>query len=100
MGPRSLSLRLALIAAAGSAAALLIAGILFVSLFQQAVERSFDARLDTLMKALIGATISAEGVNADAAVAIGEPNFVLPQSGWYWQVRDAGTAEIIATSPS
>jgi signal transduction histidine kinase len=99
-GPRSLAFRLTLVAAAGSAVALLIAGILFTSLFQRAVERNFDERLDALLRALVGTGLSAEGVVVEAAGALGEPRFALPQSGWYWQIRDAATGEVVAASPS
>lgn len=100
MRNRSLSVRLALLAAAGSAVALLLAGIIFISLFRQAVERNFDARLESLLDALLGAAVTAEGVQPAAADALGEPRFALPQSGWYWQIREAETGEVAAASPS
>jgi len=96
----SLSLRLALLAAAGSAVALLVAGIIFISLFREAVERNFDARLEALLDALLGAAVTEEGVEPAAADALGEPRFALPQSGWYWQIRDAATGEVVAASRS
>jgi signal transduction histidine kinase len=100
MRSSSLSVRLALLAAAGSAVALLMAGIIFVSLFREAVERNFDARLEALLDALLGAAVTAQGVEPAAADALGEPRFALPQSGWYWRIRDAGTGEVVAASPS
>jgi signal transduction histidine kinase len=100
MRNRSLSVRLALLAAAGSAVALLVAGIIFLSLFREAVERNFDARLEALLDALLGAAVTAEGVRPAAADAMGEPRFALPQSGWYWQIREADTGQVVAASPS
>ena len=52
----SLSLRVALIAAGGSALALVVAGGVFIVQFTNAVERNFDARLETLLLTLITAT--------------------------------------------
>ncbi len=89
MRRKSLSVRLAAIAGIGSAIALVVAGLVFITLFRQSVERNFDARLDVLLQTLVGATITEEGINAAGAALIGEPRFALPQSGWYWQIRDA-----------
>lgn len=100
MRTNSLSFRLALIAALGSALALLSAGIVFTALFRQSVERSFDERLDVLMRALIGVSISTDGFLVDKIGLIGEPRFALPQSGWYWQVSMADSADVVAESPS
>ncbi len=97
---RSLSFRLALYAAAGSAIALIAAGVIFIALFRQSVERNFDDRLDVLSRALVGASVSGEGLALDHTAGIGEPRFALPQSGWYWQIRDAETGGILATSAS
>ncbi len=63
MRSRSLSVRLALIAAGGSSLALLVAGAVFIVQFTQAVERNFDARLETLLLTLIAATDSNGEVN-------------------------------------
>ena len=96
----SLSFRLALYAAAGSTIALIAAGVIFIALFRQSVERNFDDRLDMLSRALVGASVSGDGLALDQIDALGEPRFALPQSGWYWQIRDARTGEILATSAS
>ncbi|MBZ8133922.1 ATP-binding protein [Afifella sp. IM 167] len=96
----SLSLRLAIVAAAGSAIALLLAGILFVSLFRDSVQRNFDFRLIAIHKALVGAVVASGDTPAETEIALGEPRFSLPQSGWYWQIRDMETGEIVTASPS
>ncbi|MYZ50396.1 ATP-binding protein [Propylenella binzhouense] len=98
MRPKSLTFRLALIGATGSAFALLIAAVVFVSLFRQSAERAFDDRLSSLLSALVGAAISETGVDTASADMIAEPRFSLPQSGWYWQIRDTRTGEVVAAS--
>ena len=100
MRTRSLSLRVALIAAGGSALALLVAGAVFIVQFSNAVERNFDARLETLLLTLITAT-SAEGeVDESAVEGRSGGSFSRPLSGWYWQSRDAATGRVIDESPS
>ena len=100
MRRNSLSVRLAAIAGIGSAIALLVAGLVFITLFRQSVERNFDARLDVLLQTLVGATITEEGIDAASAALIGEPRFALPQSGWYWQIRNTTGGEVLADSDS
>jgi signal transduction histidine kinase len=100
MRRNSLSLRLAAIAGIGSAVALLVAGLVFITLFRQSVERNFDARLNVILQTLVGATITEEGIDAASAAPIGEPRFALPQSGWYWQIRDITGGEVLADSDS
>ena len=87
----SLSLRVALIAAGGSAIALLVAGAVFIYQFSNAVQRNFDARLETLLLTLITATDIDGGVDESAVEGRSGGSFSRPLSGWYWQVRDAET---------
>jgi signal transduction histidine kinase len=100
MRRNSLSVRLAAIAGIGSAIALVIAGLVFITLFRQSVERNFDARLNVHLQTLVGATITEEGIDPAGAALIGEPRFTLPQSGWYWQIRDIAGGEVLAASGS
>ena len=100
MRRKSLSVRLAAIVGIGSAIALVVAGLVFITLFRQSAERNFDARLDVLLQTLVGATITEEGINAAGAALIGEPRLALPQSGWYWQIRDMTGGQVVADSES
>ena len=100
MGTKSLSLRVALIAAGGAALALLIAGAVLVYQFKAAVERNFDARLETLLLTLIAATDGNGDVDEGAVEGRSGGSFSRPLSGWYWQTRNATTAAVIDWSPS
>ena len=100
MWTKSLSLRVALIAAGGSAAALIVAGAVFIVQFSNAVERNFDARLETLLLTLIANTGPDGQVDENAVEGRSGGSFSRPLSGWYWQSRDAKTAEAIDWSPS
>jgi len=99
-GHRSLSLRVALIAAGGSALALLVAGAVFIFQFTQAVESNFDDRLETLLLTLITATDSNGEVDESAVEGRSGGSFSRPLSGWYWQTREAGTGRAIDWSES
>jgi signal transduction histidine kinase len=100
MWTRSLSLRAALIAAGGSALALVVAGAVFIVQFSNAVERNFDARLETLLLTLIGATAITGEVDEGAVEGQSGGSFSRPLSGWYWQTRDPATGQVIDWSPS
>jgi len=100
MWTRSLSLRAALIAAGGSALALVVAGAVFIVQFSNAVERNFDARLETLLLTLITATGLDGQVDEEAVEGRSGGTFSRPLSGWYWQTRDPTTGKEIDWSPS
>ena len=96
----SLSLRVALIAAGGSALALVVAGGVFIVQFTNAVERNFDARLETLLLTLITATNDNGEVDETTVEGSSGGSFSRPLSGWYWQIRDARNGRSIDWSPS
>lgn len=99
--PRSLALSLFVSSAIWSTVALAVAGIVLVALYRASVERSFDARLDIYLKALVAGIVP--GDEPDARLQdpgnLGDPRFGLPLSGWYWLVRDADGRTVLA-SPS
>ena len=93
----SLALRLFLTATAWAVIILAITGVILSSLYREAVERSFDRRLNVYLRALV-ADLSAppEEAGEKFPQSIGEPLFELPLSGWYWQVTrlDPGKTDI------
>src|SRR5262245_6505091 len=100
MWTRSLSLRVALIAAGGSALALIVAGAVLIVQFSHAVESNFDDRLETLLLTLIANTDEHGDVDEEAVEGTSGGSFSRPLSGWYWQTRDPKTTEVIDWSPS
>ncbi len=87
MGLKSLAFRLFASAAAWTLVVIPVAAILLVSLYREAVERNFDARLNVYMTSLVAST-TAEGTSSPKEPAnIGDPIFTLPFSGWYWQIK-------------
>lgn len=65
---------------------LFVTGIALSSLYQQAVERSFDRRLNLYLRTLIAEVAPPEDTDERTQPALGEPLFELPLSGWYWQI--------------
>ena len=83
----SLAFRLFASAAAWTLIVVPVAAVLLLSLYRQAAERSFDARLNVTMTSLIAST-TAEGEGGLKEPAnLGEPLFTIPFSGWYWQIK-------------
>jgi len=102
MTRNSLAFRLSAAAAACILLILPATGVVLVSVYRGAIEDSFDSRLNTYARYLIGSTFRTEdGLRLDAPETLGEPLFSLPASGWYWQIAPAGgEAEPLLKSPS
>ncbi|MFO1122513.1 MAG: sensor histidine kinase [Hyphomicrobiales bacterium] len=87
---RSLSSRLILSSAAVSIVLLVSAAVLLAALFQQALERNFDQRLQAVMDGLLANVEPGPDGNPVLVKALADTRFSLPLSGWYWQVQVAG----------
>ena len=82
----SLALRLFLTATAWAVFILVITGFILSSLYRQAVEHSFDRRLDVYLRTIVADLSAPEEASDKFPQSLGEPLFELPLSGWYWQV--------------
>lgn len=82
----SLAFRLAASAALVSIVLLVSAGILLGYLFQQAVERNFDARLLAVLDGLLANVELADDGSLTMQGALADTRFKLPLQGWYWQI--------------
>lgn len=89
---RSLANRVILSAGAWLALGLIAGGLMLSYLFRDAVERSFDARLDMLMDNLIGAANEGSEGMVSLYRSMMDPRFDRPYSGWYWQIGAKGEA--------
>lgn len=87
MKRNSLSRRLFLSSAIWTLLVLPIAAVVLISLYRNAVERSFDARLNQYLEYLIAITSPDQGIDIIEPGSLGEPLFSLPSSGWYWQIK-------------
>jgi signal transduction histidine kinase len=86
MRTNSLALRLFVSATAWTVVILVVTGFVLSSLYRDAVERSFDRRLTVFLRTLVAEVDSPEEQTERTSQSLGEPQFDLPLSGWYWQV--------------
>ncbi len=85
-GHNSLAFRLVASSAIWSLVVLAVGGFLLAQQFQTSVERNFDARLQSLMDALLASVeLDATGKLRNNR-PLPDAQFSLPLSGWYWQV--------------
>ncbi|MEX2167558.1 MAG: ATP-binding protein [Methyloceanibacter sp.] len=95
MRPSSLAFRLFASAAAWTLVVIPAAAILLSSLYRQAVERNFDARLNVYLTSLVASSTAdepgspqrGEATSPKEPASLGEPIFTIPFSGWYWQIK-------------
>jgi len=86
MSSQSIATRLFVSATLWSTAILLIAGMLLSALYQRSVEAAFDERLGAYLSALVADMPSPGDDSRLGPGDLGEPNFELTSSGWYWQI--------------
>ena len=88
MTQRSLRFRLLVAAIISVAAALLIAGISLVMMFERHVERRIGSELETYLNQITASV----GVTTNGRIAfshdLADPRFNQPLSGLYWQIQD------------
>jgi signal transduction histidine kinase len=92
MRANSLALRLFVSAAGWTGIILLITGFVLSSLYRDAVERSFDRRLNVFLRTLVAEVAAPDDSSERTPQSLGEPQFDLPLSGWYWQLTRLNAA--------
>lgn len=102
--PRSLAGRLFLSAIVLSIFVLLVAGAILSAINRRSVEAAFDARLKLYLKVLVADVASLTDGGTVEPGNLGEPQFQIPLSGWYWQIvridRESDSAAILRVSRS
>lgn len=83
----SLAFRLFASFAAWSLVVLPATAFLLNSLYRQALERNFDARLNVYLTSLVASSSQGDATKPQEPAALGEPVFGIPFSGWYWQIK-------------
>ncbi|MFG1350285.1 ATP-binding protein [Xanthobacter autotrophicus] len=84
--PGSLAFRLVLSAMGITVVVLLVVGFVLSSLYRTAAERAFDRRLDVYLKTIVAEVANATDDALPEPIALGDPLFAFPNSGWYWQI--------------
>lgn len=96
----SLTFRLIASATLVSILILAAAGYLLSTLFQAALERNFDARLEAVMDSLLAVVELDEEGRLTQRESLADGRFTLPLSGWYWQVFPVGGSDTARTLAS
>ncbi len=94
-GERSIAQRLFISAAFWSALVLIVAGLALSAIYRASAQRAFDERLGVYLRALVADVAMGD----EATGQLGEPQFELTRSGWYWQVSRVDSA-LVKTSRS
>ncbi len=68
--------------------ALVATGFLLTDLYSRALDTSLSETLDFHVESLAGALLD-EGDPSSPDIALSDPRFDRPRSGWYWAIRDA-----------
>ena len=68
--------------------ALVATGFLLTDLYSRALDRSLSETLDFHIESLTGALLETSDPQS-ASIALTDPRFGRPRSGWYWVIRDA-----------
>ena len=84
--PRSLAQRLLASAVMWSVAILLIAGLILSGLYRRSAEAAFDERLGVYLRAIVADVASPSEDTRTEPGQLGDPQFELSLSGWYWQI--------------
>jgi signal transduction histidine kinase len=96
----SIARRLFISAGFWSFVVLLVAGIFLSALYRTTAQRAFDDRLNVYLRALV-ADVALSAEEGGPLGQMGEPQFELTNSGWYWQVtRIDGPSPLIRASRS
>ena len=78
--------------------ALVATGFLLTDLYSRALDNSLADTLDFHVESLAGAVLEA-GDPSSVDIALSDPRFDRPRSGWYWAIRDnEGTLYNLSTS--
>jgi signal transduction histidine kinase len=100
MKSNSLSLRLIIAAAVVSLVLLAIASVVLGQLFQQALERNFDARMRAVLDSLSANVFPGTDGSPQLTGNMADTRFTLPESGWNWQVIPPKPLQKPLLSPS
>jgi len=94
----SIAARLFWLSAGWLVLALVATGFLLTDLYSRALDTSLAQTLDFHVESLAG-DLLATGDPTDPDIALTDPRFDRPRSGWYWMIRDAnGTLYNLSTS--
>ncbi len=83
---RSIAQRLFVSAIGWSVALLLVAGVILSDIYRRTTEQAFDQRLGVYLRAIVADVATPGDDQRLEPGQLGEPQFELTLSGWYWEV--------------
>jgi signal transduction histidine kinase len=89
----SIALRLFVSAAVLSFFILFIAGVTLSTIYRSTAEAGFDERLGVYLRALVADIATPSDESRTEAGQLGDPQFELALSGWYWQITKLNTPQ-------
>ncbi|MCM2477621.1 sensor histidine kinase [Rhizobium sp. CG5] len=90
MGPRSVTVRVLLLATVWSAAALVTIAVVISALYRQGAERAFNDLLRAQLYNVINSVSIGDGDSLSGSPSLGDLRFSQPETGWYWLVEPLG----------
>ncbi len=98
--PKSLAFRLLFVLGLWAAAATILTGIVTSAYLKSNAEQALKERLEEHTRSLVGA-LEIDGDSFKAVPDLGDPNFSIPLTGWYWAIADSqNPSKILLRSPS
>ena len=91
-GKTSIATRLFLSSALACIVILTLAGLVLSALYRQTAEAALDDQLGIYLRALVAELAAPRDEVTSEPAQLGEPQFELLQSGWYWQITRLDTA--------
>jgi signal transduction histidine kinase len=88
-GKGSIAVSLFWLSAGWLVLALITTGVLLTDLYSRALDTTLTETLDFHVESLTG-TLLENGDPRGPDIALADPRFERPRSGWYWIIRDAG----------
>lgn len=90
IGPRSLTVRVLLLATVWYAAALVTIAVVISALYRQGAERAFNDLLRAQLYNVINSVSIGDGDSLSGSPSLGDLRFSQPETGWYWLVEPLG----------
>ncbi len=85
-GQTSIAARLFLSSALACIVILTAAGLLLSALYRNTAQAALDDQLSIYLRALVVGIAESRDESSTEGGQLGQPQFDLPQSGWYWQI--------------
>jgi signal transduction histidine kinase len=98
MFSKSLTFRIIVLSGIWIVMALLGTGALLIGFYRDHIEQHYDAHVQMHMEEMVSAARLLPDGSLDLSFPPSDPRYQVVNSGWYWEIRHAGS--VLASSPS